>query len=141
LTIYVDTSVIVASLTVEVHSDRVHQWLLENNHIDMAISPWVVAEMASALALKVRTGQLGLADRDTRAALFTQLCNESFVMLPVPAVAFDRAAAFASQHEFGLRAGDALHLAIASTHRVTIATLDRRMADAANAFGIGAGLT
>jgi predicted nucleic acid-binding protein len=35
----------------------------------------------------------------------------------------------------GLRAGDALHLAICADHRVTLCTLDQRLSDAASLLG------
>jgi predicted nucleic acid-binding protein len=40
----------------------------------------------------------------------------------------------------GLRAGDALHLAIASQHGATVYTLDQRIAEAGPALGVSAQL-
>jgi predicted nucleic acid-binding protein len=53
---------------------------------------------------------------------------------------FLAAARFVDQHALGLRAGDALHLAIASEHGATVFTLDQRLAEAGPAFGIPAQL-
>ena len=57
---------------------------------------------------------------------------------PSPPPEFRVAARIADQHKLGLRAGDALHLAIAADHGATIATLDKRLADAALALGVTA---
>jgi predicted nucleic acid-binding protein len=57
-------------------------------------------------------------------------------VLGVTAAAFHTAATFADQPALGLRAGDALHLAIASEHGATVYTLDRRLADAGPAVGV-----
>jgi predicted nucleic acid-binding protein len=53
---------------------------------------------------------------------------------------FRTAAKFADQHALGLRAGDALHLAVASEHGATVHTLDRRLAEAGPALGVPAQL-
>ena len=50
------------------------------------------------------------------------------------------AARMTDQHALGLRAGDALHLAIAADHGATVQTLDRRIAEAAPTLGIPARL-
>nr|WP_306422224.1 hypothetical protein [Geminicoccus harenae] len=41
----------------------------------------------------------------------------------------------ADQHLLGLRAGDAMHLAVASAHGATVHTVDHRLAEAAPAVG------
>jgi len=46
------------------------------------------------------------------------------------------AAAFVDQQKLGLRAGDALHLAVAASHGASVHTLDRRLAEAGPALGI-----
>ena len=50
--------------------------------------------------------------------------------------AFDLAASYAARHDLALRAGDALHLAVASAHGLTLVTLDERMAKAAPELGV-----
>jgi uncharacterized protein len=49
---------------------------------------------------------------------------------------FRTAARFADQHALGLRAGDALHLAICADHGATLCTLDRRLSEAGPALGV-----
>jgi predicted nucleic acid-binding protein len=88
------------------------------------------------MAIKVRTGQINLEQRAAALALFNQLVAESLTVLGATGRQFLVAAKFADQHALGLRAGDALHLAIASEHGATVHTLDRRLADAGPALGV-----
>ena len=48
---------------------------------------------------------------------------------------FRTAARFVDQYALGLRAGDALHLAICADHGVTLCTLDRRLSETGPALG------
>ncbi len=72
--------------------------------------------------------------------MFNKLVAESFIILPVTGGQFRAAAGFAVQHALGLRAGDALHLAIASEHGATVYTLDQWLAKAGPALGVPAQL-
>jgi len=46
------------------------------------------------------------------------------------------AARFADQHVLGLRAGDALHLAVCADLGATLCTLDQRLRHAGSALGV-----
>lgn len=92
--------------------------------------------MSSALSIKLRTGQIDAEMRAAALALFNTLVAESLTVLPVTPTQFRLAARFADQHALGLRAGDALHLAIASDHGATVVTLDRRLAEAGPMVGV-----
>jgi predicted nucleic acid-binding protein len=88
------------------------------------------------MAIKLRTGQIDLEQRGAAPAMFNKLVAESFTVLMVTGGHFRTAAKFVDQHTLGLRAGDALHLATASEHGVTVLTLDERLAKAAPVFGV-----
>ena len=134
--LYLDTSLLVAALTHETDTDRMQAWLGEQQPARLAISEWVITEFSSALSIKLRAGQIEASHRADSLAMFTRLSVDSFTILPVSGLHFRAAARFADQHAFGLRAGDALHLAICADHGATLCTLDRRLNEAASALGV-----
>ncbi len=127
---YLDTSVVVSALTNEVETKRVQRWLAERDRDSLAISDWVQVEFAAALAMKVRLGKLDSGQQAAIQASFDALATRSFLSLVIGPASYRTAAGFASRHAAGLRAGDALHLAVAAEHGATLRTLDKRLAAA-----------
>ena len=133
---YLDTSVLVAALTAEPETARMQAWITAQNPDELTISPWVVTEFSAALSIKVRMGQLGPGQHETVLTVFSRLVADSFVMLSTSDPVFDEAARLADRSETGLRAGDALHLAIAAGEGLVLATLDRKLAEAGRRLGM-----
>ncbi len=99
------------------------------------ISDWLTTEVSSALSSKVRIGTLTRAQQSIALAAYQRMFLDNHIVLFVTASDFRVAARYADRHDLGLRAGDALHLAVATEHRSTLFTLDRRLHAACLALG------
>jgi predicted nucleic acid-binding protein len=131
---YPDASAVVAIYVGEARSERVWAWLADKSH-RLAVSGWLHVEFASALAAKQRSGAVSPERREAALADFRRQWVASAKMLLIPAGAYPRAAAMIAEAP-GLRAGDALHLAIAEAHRATLFTLDRLQAKVGRDLGV-----
>lgn len=133
---YLDTSVAVAALTPEEATARVQDWLDEREPGELAASAWVLVEFSSALSIKLRRGDLTLEQRRLVETEWRQLAASSLSLIKIHHGHFDLAARLAEHHELGLRAGDALHLAIAWLSDCRLVTLDEKLAKAASALQV-----
>lgn len=126
--IYFDTSAAVPLFVREPASAAVDAWF-ETCSDPLLSSDWIVTEFASALSIKERSGMLGA--KDARAAWrgFEAFCESGLRLIAVSRQAFKEGARLARQQSHGLRAGDALHLAVAlEVGAKAIATLDATLA-------------
>lgn len=135
MTAYPDTSLLIAALTIEPATDRAQRWLSE--HDALRISGWTMLEFSSGLAVNVRHGSLPDEDRRRAVASLGLLVSRGVLrMEPVTQSDFSRATGLIDDHRTTLRAGDALHLAIAQRLGATVWTLDRGMIAAGKAIGV-----
>ena len=134
--LYLDTSLLIAALTNEAETLQMQRWLVEQDPDELVISDWVATEFSAAVSIKLRTGGIEAHHRAGALTMFTRLCNDNLTVLPVSRLQFQTAARFVDQYALGLRAGDALHLAVCAERGATICTLDRRLSEAASALGI-----
>jgi predicted nucleic acid-binding protein len=108
--IYLDSSVVVALLTPEERSAQALDWFAQSRD-PLISSDWLITETHGALGIKQR--HHGLSSEARQAA---ELLQDSAL---------------------GLRAGDALHLAVALHSRCTqLASFDGRMQQAAKTLGM-----
>ena len=85
--------------------------------------------------MKIRTSQINLAQRAEALSAFADLKRRSLDIVRVARRHFDLAARLADDASLGLRAPDALHLAISMDLNSTLCTLDQKLANAASAAG------
>lgn len=138
---YFDASVLVPLFVPEPLSPVIERWFegARRDGEDSVVSDWGLTEFASALGIKCRQNRLtphGMA-RALEAA--TSAAEAAFRILEPRRADFRRAAEFLARPALGLRAGDALHLALAQGAEAgPIITLDRTMLRAARRLGIEA---
>ena len=112
--IYVDTSALLPLCVGEARSAAVTAWLRSPVPPALCSADWCVTEVASALALKLRTGQIDAGALDDVWTSFVAACDGKFLTLvPVEGDDFPHAAALCLRPHAALRSGDALHLAVA----------------------------
>ncbi|OGA71026.1 MAG: hypothetical protein A3G83_11225 [Betaproteobacteria bacterium RIFCSPLOWO2_12_FULL_68_20] len=135
--IYVDTSALVPVFIREPKSEAVIAWI-ESSGERLAISEWSLVEFASAAAIKVRTGQ-SAANLVKQATARVHEFAQKHCTIAVPGrEEFRRAAALAGDDALKLRAGDALHLAIAASLSAQgILCLDEAVIESAKSLGLG----
>ena len=126
--IYLDTSVVVPLLVSEPKSQDVKTWYSRLDKVPVA-SDWLLSEFASAISIKLRSGELKESDAKIVNREFEAMAAGGLRLVPVSRAAFREAARLAQHYKQGLRAGDALHLATAlELGAGSIATLDVLMA-------------
>jgi len=135
LSAYLDTSVLLPTLIAEPATEAVYDCLGACEQ-ELLISDFAAAEVASALSRLIRMAMLTDADASARLADFDAW--RAAMCMPVDIAASDARLAYiyARRFDLGLRAPDALHLAIARRLDATLITLDRRLAAAAGEMGI-----
>jgi predicted nucleic acid-binding protein len=135
LLLYLDTSALVPAFVREATTEPIQAYLEQAGAEQLSSSAWVLTEFASALSLKKRTGAV-TANVYSEALGQWRAFAAGLRLLEVSEAAFREAARFCDRSDLGLRAGDALHLAVAAAHGCTLVTLDRRMAEAAAELGV-----
>jgi predicted nucleic acid-binding protein len=135
LSTYLDASVLLPTLIAEPATAAVYDCLGADGR-ELLISDFAAAEVASALSRLVRVALLTGADASARLADFDAW--RAAMSSPVDIRASDARLAYtyARHFDLGLRAPDALHLAIARRLDATLVTLDRRLVTAARELGV-----
>lgn len=135
--LYFDTSFLTPIFRKEATSDSIAQFLQRQTPGELAISHWTRVEFSSLLARDVRMGVM-----EPRAAIdlddtFETTIAQSFLVLLPDQEDFDLCKRYLQRFETALRAGDALHLAIANNRGAQIFySLDRKLLRAAKLLGL-----
>lgn len=136
---YFDTSFLAPLILQEPTSIKVERFMTRLPAGELVISHWTRVEFSSLLAREVRMGSLDRQAARDADAQFETVVTESFVVLLPNADDFSLAKAYLGNYETGLRAGDALHLAVARNHGAkTIYSLDKTLLKAGKLLGVPA---
>ena len=132
---YVDTSLLAAYYTPETLSGKAEEFLIGQDR--PFISSLTEVEFFSALSRKVREGKLHQGDAGKVAAKFLSHSEGGFfVNLPVTINHYRLARDWLGLFSTGLRTLDALHLAVASSQGLIVATADLGLSKSAQALGL-----
>jgi hypothetical protein len=135
--IYFDTSFLVPLVLPETTSTTIAAFIRELDTEQFAVSHWTRVEFSSLLAREVRMGGLAPQAAARADARFELMVDGSFAVVLPNADDFNLAKQYLGKVETRLRAGDALHLAIASNHRAaTIYSLDKTLLGAGTILGL-----
>jgi uncharacterized protein len=137
LSLYLDTSVIVAIFAKETTAIDLVTFLMQQKASIATVSVWSVTEFAAATSFKYIQGTIDEQLREAARTNFVSAQRTLFNIAPVETSDFFRAANFANDYSLRLRGGDALHLGIAARLNLPILTLDNRMKSAAQTLGVG----
>ena len=134
--IYLDTSLVVALLTPEERSAQALDWFAQSRE-PLISSDWLITETHSALGIKQRHHGLSSSARQAAGQQLERLLQGGVELRSLDRERFRQAAELLQDSALGLRAGDALHLAVALHSRCTrLASFDGRMQQAAKTLGI-----
>lgn len=129
MTLYLDTSVVLSLHLNDFKSAAVGKRIRASRE-EIAVSAWTATEAFSAVGILVRRRIIG--DDFGREVLSSlEAFFESAQLLSINGPAFDLAKRWLGDFSLGLRAGDALHAAIASVNGAELVTTDKMLSRAA----------
>ena len=138
--LYFDTSFLAPLILEEPTSLAVERFMAGLPGGALAVSHWTRVEFSSLLAREVRMGGLDPNSAKRADAEFEAIVRESFIVLTPTVDDFNLARAYLGRPMTGLRAGDALHLAIASRSGIDmIYSFDKTMLNAGEVLGVNVG--
>ena len=125
---YFDTSFLIPLFIPEETSERVETYVRKLPVDSLRVSHWTRVEFASMLARDVRMKVLDEAAAVVVSERFELFLTTSFDVRPMRIEDYELARKYLLRFSTGLRAGDAMHLAIGANARVkALLTLDRGM--------------
>jgi hypothetical protein len=136
LKVYADSSLLVSAFTTEAASEAARASIAGLPEGALFTSRWCQTEVASALALKARRGELPTQLWAQILHRISDLLVGAATFVPIHDALFLAAGEMIERSALPLRGPDALHLAIAQSGGASVWTLDKEMAAAGQAFGL-----
>jgi hypothetical protein len=132
---YIDTSLLVPYYCPEALSQAAERTLRRDPR--PAVSDLVEVELFSALARKVRAREMTAADATRISAQFLDHLQAGlYARIAVQRRHYEAARGWLTRFTLPLRALDALHLALADTEGLRLATADRDLSRSARSLGV-----
>jgi len=137
--LYFDTSFLAPLILEEATSAKIEACFAKLPAGDLYVSHWTRVEFSSLIAREVRMGGLAESHALLAIAQFDELVVDSFQVLAPSVADYELAKAYIQHFATKLRAGDAMHLAIASNNGAkTLYTLDEGLLNAAKLMKVRA---
>ncbi|MFI4986814.1 MAG: type II toxin-antitoxin system VapC family toxin [Alphaproteobacteria bacterium] len=134
MSLYLDTSVLVALFTNDLFSSRAHSFLRTHEAV-VIVSDFPAAEFASAVGRRLRLGKLTHEEAVTVFSTFDAWTARAATRAETIAADVATAAAYLRRLDVPLRTPDALNIAIAERVGAELLTFDDKMSAAARALG------
>jgi predicted nucleic acid-binding protein len=135
--VYFDTSFLAPLILEEATSLAVERFIAGLPPATLSVSQWTRVEFASLLAREVRMGGLDKSSAEAAGSQFETIVAESFTVLLPTAADYNLARRYVQNYASSLRAGDALHLAIAKNHAIeTVFSFDKTLLKAGALLGL-----
>lgn len=136
---YFDTSFLAPLILEEATSTKIEALFAKLPVGELYVSHWTRVEFASLIAREVRMGGFAESDALLAIAQFDELVTDSFQIVTPGIADYELAKDYIQHFATKLRAGDALHLAIASNHGAqSFYTLDEGLLNAAKLMKVHA---
>lgn len=135
MSVYLDASILVALFTNDSLTRRADTLLRAHPSV-LIVSDFAAAEFCSVIARLVRTKDITKNDAGLVFSNFDAWTSRATQRAPINAADINAAEALLRRLDLALRTPDALNIAIAQRLESTLATFDKKMANAARAIGI-----
>lgn len=133
---YVDTCVLLSLFFRDSGTAAALAWLEARGSDRVTTSHWSLTEFVSAAGIMARRGELSTELHREGIARCRRFCAARLTLETPEAADFERAGIWLENFPSGLRAGDALHLAVCARLGTSLCTADAVMADAAAVLGL-----
>jgi predicted nucleic acid-binding protein len=133
---YVDTCILLSLFFRDSGTEAALSWLERCAAGRIVASHWALTEFVGAAGILARRGELTPELHREGIARFRRFCTERLTLEAPLASDFERAAIWLENFPSGVRAADALHLAIGARLGTVLCTADERLAAASERLGL-----
>jgi uncharacterized protein len=123
---YIDTSVMMSLFLADSNSPAVRNWFSGTTRM-LVVSGWVHCEFLDSVGRLQRALFLNAGEADKLRSKATEWLLNSCERVPIEDGLFDVMSGHLSKPTLALKSKDALHLAAAMRHEVTLVTCDRNL--------------